>query len=324
VRDLVPCAGPQGMVRWVKTGSEACAAAVRVARAATGREIVLTAGSGYHGWHDWIASTYADTTGVPRGLRSLVRTFRFNDVHAFERALLAGPPGSVAAVVLEPMRLEAPEPGFLEHLRTRTRRIGAALIFDETVLGLRLAPAGGQEAFGVVPDLAVYGKALGGGLPLACVVGPASWMRHARVVSSTFGGDALALAAASALLDVYAREPVVERITAAGASLRTVLVDGLQGLPLEVIGSPVHMVVRAAEAGGEPAVDRLRTECARRGVLLEPRAIYPSAALAAGQIDASLAAVTDACRVAREECHESVDAVRCASAACDSAGRAAG
>jgi hypothetical protein len=103
-----------------------------------------------------------------------------------------------------------------------------------------------------------------------------------------------------------------------------VLVDGLQGLPLEVIGSPVHMVVRAAEAGGEPAVDRLRTECARRGVLLEPRAIYPSAALAAGQIDASLAAVTDACRVAREECHESVDAVRCASAACDSAGRAAG
>lgn len=293
---LVPCAHADGMVRWVKTGSEACAAALRAARISTGRDLVLVADGSYHGWHDWIAATYPQSHGVPGAVASCVRTFRFNDVEHFERVVAEAPASAVAAIMVEPMRREWPLPGFLQHLRIRASSIGARLVFDEVVLGLRLAIAGGQDFFGVTPDLAVFGKALGGGLPLACVVGPRHLVEQARLVSSTFGGETLALAAAAAVLETYARSPVVSRLWEAGAAMRAALAVGIQGLPLTLHGSPVCLALtESPQPAGGSVLSMLRSGCARRGVLLEPNAIYPSAVIPPKALADSVDAVIDAC-----------------------------
>jgi glutamate-1-semialdehyde 2,1-aminomutase len=282
------------MVRWVKTGSEACSAALRVARARTGRDVVLIGSGGYHGWHDWAASVYPDQSGVPRTLACCTREFRFNDADHFERSVCESGSTRVAAVLVEPMRLSWPQAGFLEHLRRRTREIGAALIFDETLLGLRLARGGGGEYFDITPDLAVFGKALAGGLPLAGVIGPAHIMQHASVISSTFGGDALALAAADAVLDVYEREDVVGRIWRAGMALRQALEPFAGPSTFEMLGPPVHMVLRPAPSQGD-ASNRLSARLAENGILLDPAHIYPSAALSPAQIAQTAAHLAEAC-----------------------------
>jgi glutamate-1-semialdehyde aminotransferase len=157
VVDLVPGAE---RVRFAKTGSEATSAAVRLARACTGRDVVLTCG--YHGWHDWYIGSTSRAAGVPDAVRALVGTFKFNDLASLDAAL-GRHRGETAAVILEPCGAEEPTPGFLEGVVERTHAVGAVAIFDEIITGFRLAPGGAQEHYGVEADLAAFGKALGNG-----------------------------------------------------------------------------------------------------------------------------------------------------------------
>jgi glutamate-1-semialdehyde aminotransferase len=229
------------MARFVKTGSEADAAAVRVARAATGRDVVLYAG--YHGWHEWYAVTTPRSKGIPKDFARLVVPFEYNDLGSLEAALDEHR-GRVAAVMMEPVLLDAPASGFLAGVKAAAHRHGALLIFDEIVSGFRWAVGGAQEHFGVVPDLATFGKGMANGLPLAAVVGRRELMREFEdvFVSSTFGGDALALAACRATLDVYRREPVVEHLWRMGRRFQEgfAALAARLGAPARTVGYPVH------------------------------------------------------------------------------------
>ena len=212
---MVPCAE---MVRFGKNGSDATAGATRVARAATGRDHVAVCG--YHGWQDWYIGSTLRNRGVPKATQALTHPFLYNDLASLE-AVFAAHPREVAAVILEPMNVEYPAPGFLEGLRALTQRHGTVLVFDETITGFRYANGGAQELFGVTPDLACFGKGLANGYPVSAVAGRRDLMMQMEEVffSFTFGGEMLSLAAAKAVLTKLCTQPVIETIRARGQSL---------------------------------------------------------------------------------------------------------
>jgi len=299
--EIIPCAE---MVRFVKTGSEADAAAVRVARAATGRDEILVCG--YAGWHDWYAITTPRSKGIPKDFSRLVLPFEYNDPASLEAAL-AEHHGRVAAVIMEPVLLDAPAPGFLAGVKAAAHRHGALLIFDEIVSGFRWAVGGAQEYFGVVPDLATFGKGMANGLPLAAVVGRAELMREFDdvFVSSTFGGDTLALAACLATLDEYKRKPVIEHLWRVGRRFQ----DGFSalaarlGVPARAIGYPVHPKIVIDH--GSPEAQRLLMslflqESAARGVIFHFAGFNMSYSHADGDVDETLAACAGALGVVGE------------------------
>jgi glutamate-1-semialdehyde 2,1-aminomutase len=281
---MVPCASVDGMARWTKTASEACAGAIRIARLASGRQVVLVARPGYHGWHDWFCVTQPFHDGIPPEFGQAIRTFDYNNIASLEQAIDRAGRDAVAAVILEPMRDVLPEPGYLEYLRRRTSDVGALLIFDETLLGFRLARAGGQEYFGVRPDLAVFGKALGGGLPLACIVGGRALMRHALIVSSTLGGECLALAAARAVLDLYEAEPVIQRLWDHGRRFVAAFEANARGLPVQWTGAPVRPYLRWDDEHRDRLGSLFVTEMMRRGVLVHADVVNASAAFSRSHV----------------------------------------
>ncbi len=219
---MVPCAE---QVRFGKNGSDATAGAIRLARAYTGRDHVAVCG--YHGWQDWYIGSTARNKGVPQAVRALTHPFAYNDLASLD-ALFAAYPDGIAAVILEPMNTVYPMPGFLEGVRERCTRHGAVLIFDETITGFRFSNGGAQELFGVVPDLATFGKGLANGYPLSALAGRRELMREMEEIffSFTFGGETLSLAAALATLQRLQREPVLKTIAARGERL----MDGLAAL----------------------------------------------------------------------------------------------
>lgn len=214
VRDI-PCAE---MVRYGKNGSDATSAAIRLARAYTGRDKIALCG--YHGWHDWYIGTTSRNLGVPPAVSALSTTFPFNDADALAM-LLAREPDAFAAVILEPAGVVAPAPGFLESLRKITEQYGVLLVFDEIVTGFRIHKGGAQAYYGVVPDLAAFGKAMANGMPISAVVGRRSIMAKMDDIffSGTFGGEALSIAAAIATIDKLERENAVARLWKRGAAL---------------------------------------------------------------------------------------------------------
>lgn len=220
--ELVPCAE---QVRFGKNGTDATSAAVRLARAFTGRERIATCG--YHGWQDWYIGSTARHLGVPQAVRALTHPFPYNDLDAL-KALFAAHPGEFAAVVMEPMGGTEPKPGYLQAVKDFLHAQGALLVFDETITGFRFANGGAQAHFGVTPDLATFGKGLANGYPLSAVAGRADVMAKMTEIffSGTFGGEALSLAAAKATLGLLQREPVLATIAARGQVLK----DGVQAV----------------------------------------------------------------------------------------------
>jgi glutamate-1-semialdehyde 2,1-aminomutase len=236
--DMAPCAE---MVRFGKNGSDTTAGAIRLARAYTKRDRVAVCG--YHGWQDWYIGSTARSLGVPRSVRDLTHTFAYNDLASLE-ALFAAHRDEYAAVILEPMNVVEPAPGFLEGLKELTHRHGALLVFDETITGFRFANGGAQELFGVTPDLATYGKGLANGYPLSAIAGRAEIMRLMEEIffSFTMGGETLSLAAAKATLDKLKREPVLKTIAARGQAV----VEGAAAIVAE------HRLGDFLSLGGRP------------------------------------------------------------------------
>jgi glutamate-1-semialdehyde 2,1-aminomutase len=237
--DLIPCAE---MVRFAKNGSDVTSAAVRIARACTGRERVAVCG--YHGWQDWYIGSTSRNLGVPMGVQALTHSFAYNDLNSL-RSLFKAHPGEFAAVILEPMNATWPSPGFLEGLREMTRVEGSLLVFDETITGFRFDNGGAQAYFGVRPDLATFGKGIANGYPLSAVVGRRDYMGVVEDIffSGTFGGETLSLAAAQAVLSKYKREPVIEKLRAHGEMI-------MAGVS-ELIS--VHELTSVISVSGHPA-----------------------------------------------------------------------
>lgn len=215
----IPCAE---MVRFVNSGSEATEAAIRTARIATGRDVILTVKSGYHSWFSTFQIIKDWHPGIPEIYGTVIDGFEYNNLESLEKAFKYNREvnwqldsdykisDGVAAVILEPCLFEKPNDGFLQGVRDLCTKYGALLIFDEMVTGYRWALAGGQEYFGITPDLATFGKGMANGLPIGMLCGKREYMQHAELISGTFGGNALSLAAANAVLDVYENEPVIE------------------------------------------------------------------------------------------------------------------
>jgi len=270
VAELVAAVVPNvESVRFSKTGCDVTSAAVRLARAFTGRDRILACG--YHGWHDWTIGTTDRNRGIPEAVRGLTSTFNYNDIDSLARQLDAG----VAAVVLEPMLFEFPKDGFLEKIRELCTRHGALLIFDEMWTGFRLALGGAQQKFGVRADLATFSKAIANGMPIAVLAGRAdvmSLLEKDVFFYTTFGGEALSLAACAATIHELRDKDVPATLQARG----TLLVDGINALAQELsmdyvrcIGMGARSMVTFAPSAGNPleAKSLLQQELIKRGIL---------------------------------------------------------
>ena len=213
--EMVPSAE---MVRFGKNGTDATSAAIRLARAYTGRDHIIVCG--YHGWQDWYIGSTTRNKGVPEQVSALTHKFQYNNINSLE-SVLSKHEGKIAAVVMEPMNSEYPEAGFLESVKTLTRSAGALLIFDETITGFRFSKGGAQELFGVTPDLSTFGKGMANGFPLSAVVGHREVMMEMEEIffSGTFGGELLSLAAAKSVLQRHKTERICERLADIGEEL---------------------------------------------------------------------------------------------------------
>lgn len=248
-------------VRFARTGGEAMAIAVRIARATTGRDRV--AFCGYHGWHDWyLAANLAAEgssdqlkghllpglapNGVPSQLAGTALPFPYNDVDQL-RAILDRHPGEIAAVVMEPTRSVDPNPGFLEGVRELCHRTGAVLVFDEITVGWRLALGGAHLRYGVEPDIAVFAKAMGNGHPMAAIIGRARVMQAAQesFISSTYWTEGIGPAAALATIRKMQRIDVRSHIAEIGTLWREGMrqLASKHSIPLTLAGHPAITTV---------------------------------------------------------------------------------
>lgn len=236
---IVPCAE---MVRFVKNGSDATTAAIRLARAYTGRDVVLM--SGYHGMHDWSIGASENHKGVPGAVRALTINFKYNDLQDLEEKLKNN---KVAAVILEPIQSDGPKQGYLEGVKELAHKYGAVLIFDEVVSGFRYALGGASEKFNVVPDMAAFGKGMANGYPISAVAGRKDIMEQIEqgvFVSTTFGGDSISMAAALATIEILEQPGFYEHIEKIGTIQRNGISDLIKkydlGNVLAVSGMPAH------------------------------------------------------------------------------------
>lgn len=325
---MVPCAE---MVRFGTSGSEVVQAAMRIARAATGRLTVVKFEGHYHGWLDsalWSTSPTAEQAGPPDAPRRVggspgqdpesgvhIEVLPWNNLPLLEGRLARG---DVAAVLMEPAMCNtsaiAPLPGYLEGARRACTDAGAVLIFDEIITGFRLAPGGAQERLGVTPDLATFGKAIASGFAVACVAGRGDLME--RIVSQrvlhggTYNAQPMAMAAAVATMGALADGSVHAAIERAGRRLMDGIAGALAGagVPARVQGFPqiFHVALgvegpisdyRGWLAADKAAYVRLTAALLGRGVrALERGAWFLSSAHTDDLIDETVAAVAGAAR----------------------------
>jgi glutamate-1-semialdehyde aminotransferase len=277
-------------LRFLKTGAEAMAAAVRLARVATGRERVL--GCGYHGWLDWCQRA----EGVPRSTRDLYAEIPFNDI-AGCRKLIRAAGEALAAVTFEPVILGEPDAEWLTVLREETERVGALLVVDEIKTVCRLAVGGACERYGIRPDLVVMGKALANGFPLAAVGGRREVMAAVSRtwISSTLATEIVSLAAAHATLDVMVTRRVPEHLRRVGGRLFEGLTSLQRKYPETIsrVGGVPEMCF--LEYAGEDASRSVTAGCARGGLLFK-RSAYNFVSLAHDEavIDRSLRLLEEA------------------------------
>jgi glutamate-1-semialdehyde aminotransferase len=270
VRSIIPGAE---MIRYSKTGCDVTSAAIRAARAFTGRSKVLACG--YHGWHDWFISTTDRRRGIPQEVADLTHTFGYNDLASVEAAL----DDDTAAVILEPVVFEEPKDNFLGELAKLCKARGALLIFDEMWTGFRCALGGAQERFGVKADLACFSKAVANGMPLALLTGRADVMSlfdKDVFFFTTFGGEALSLAAAKTTIEILKRDNVPAVLDRLGTETKRRYNDLAASLGLDFtrcVGLPCRSLVTFEAKGRATGQDPLhmkslvQQELIRQGIL---------------------------------------------------------
>ncbi len=272
--NVIPCAE---QVRFLRTGAEANAAAIRLARTATGREHIIACG--YFGWLDWSN----DGLGIPAEMRQQLSVVPFDDVIALEQAV-ALHASTLAAIIIEPLIHHVASRPWLDAARNACDRVGAVLIFDEIKTAFRIRSGGVQELLGVTPDLTTLGKAMANGYPLAAVVGRTGVMEAASRtwISSTAAAESTGLAAAKAVLDWHDRVDVPARLTLAGGLIQQIIGDALDKSPWAGVRAegPPQMWRLVAEVPEQ--LDAVVAACARFGVLVK-RGAYQFAAIAHDQ-----------------------------------------
>lgn len=266
IRKVVPGAEA---VRFSKTGCDVTSAAIRLARAYTGRDKVLCCG--YHGWHDWYIGSTSRRAGVPTATVASTDTFPYNDLFSLMEML----DEQTACVILEPVIFDVPDPDYLRVVKRACEAVGALLIFDEMWTGFRVALGGAQQRFDVTADLACFSKAVANGMPLSVLTGRADIMRLLEddvFFFTTFGGEALSLAAAKATIEELRELEVPARLEAAGYELS----DGYNRLAAKhglfhtrARGLPCRSLISFEPEAGDPLLQKslVQQELLRHGVL---------------------------------------------------------
>jgi glutamate-1-semialdehyde 2,1-aminomutase len=281
--EFLACVAGAEMVKFAKNGSDVTTAAVKLARAFTGRDTIAICGDQpFLSTDDWFIGTTAMNAGIPARDRALTVKFRYNDLASVDQ-LFADHPGQIACVVMEAEAVTPPSDGFLEGVQVRCRREGALLVFDEMITGFRWHIGGAQAFHSVVPDLSAFGKALGNGFSVSALAGRREVMergglRHDRervfLLSTTHGAETHGLAAARAVMQAYRQEHVIDTLWRQGQRLadgvgRVVAALGLQGF-FDVMGRPCNLVYATRDQQRQPS-QGFRTlflrEMIRRGVL---------------------------------------------------------
>ncbi len=266
LREIIPNAES---VRYSKSGADVTSAAIRVARAYTGKNKILCCG--YHGWHDWYVSTIARNAGIPQAIKDLTFTFNYNDIDSVRNSI----DDDTAAIILEPVVFDEPKNNFLQELANLCKEKNILLIFDEMWTGFRMALGGAQEYFGIIPDLATYSKAIANGMPLAVLTGKNEIMELFNTdvfFFNTFGGEALSLAAAKATIEEMKEKNVINYINTKG----NILIEGIKKILynsdidfVEVKGYPFRSMLSFKESAGDPLLQKsfVQQEMFKRGIL---------------------------------------------------------
>lgn len=257
-------------IRITKQGADACSAAVRIARAFTKRNKVAVCG--YHGWHDWYIGTTTRDAGIPQAIKDLTVSIKYNDIESVKAIMT----DDLACVIIEPIVFEEPKNNFLHELQELCEKNGTLLIFDEMWTGFRLALGGAQEFFGIKPDLAVYSKACANGMPIAFLTGRDEVMSLFETdvfYFTTFGGEALSLAATLATIEEMQSKKVSDFLASQGQKIK----DGFNALLekhgmieyLSISGYPCRSIVNFSEKAGDGLVLKtyLQQEMIKRGIL---------------------------------------------------------
>lgn len=265
---LIPCAE---RVRFAKNGSDVTSAAVRVARAYTGREAIVHCG--YHGWQDWYAVGTARDRGIPKALKALLYSFEMNRIDLLEE-LFTEHPGKIAAVILE-HGVTPVEEGFFGRVKEVAHKNGALFIWDEVGTGFRYSLGGAQQYFGVTPDLACFGKGMANGMPLSALVGRREVMEVLEdnvFFSMTYGGETLSLAAAIATIREMTEKEVIPYLWTQGRKLQ----EGYNRLAAEVgvdtrcVGPAPRTAIVFRDRDGKESTEiksLFMQECVKRGIL---------------------------------------------------------
>jgi glutamate-1-semialdehyde 2,1-aminomutase len=299
---LVPAAE---MVKFCKNGSDATSAAVKLARAYTGRDLIaICADHPFFSVDDWFIGSTLMNAGIPKAIRQLTIAFRYNDI-ASVQALFERHPGQIAACILEAARADEPRDGFLQELQRLCRENGALLIMDEMITGFRWDKGGAQRSYDIEPDLSTWGKAMGNGFSVSALAGKREYMRlggldhtdkpRVFLLSTTHGAETHALAAAMATMQIYRDEPVIEHLYRQGTQLRTGIESAVARHGLEahvkVIGRPCCLLYATLDRDGRPS-QAFRTlflqETIKRGILM------PSLVVSYSHTDADIDATVDA------------------------------
>ncbi len=266
IREIIPNAEA---VRFSKTGADATSAAVRLARAYTGKNKILCCG--YHGWHDWYISVTARNNGIPEAVQANSFTFSYNEIDSLKNSI----DDDVAAVILEPVVFHEPKDNFLNKVAELCKEKNVVLIFDEMWTGFRMALGGAQEYFGIKADLATYSKAVANGMPISILTGKKEIMQLADediFFYTTFGGEALSLAATKATITELKEQNVPKFLSEQGAKLKNGYNEIAYELGIDftkVIGYNWRSMATFDEKAGDPLLQKslMQQEMIKRGVL---------------------------------------------------------
>ncbi len=266
IREIVPNAES---VRYSKSGADVTSAAIRVARAYTGRNKVLCCG--YHGWHDWYVSVTARNIGIPDQVKDLTYTFNYNDLDSVKDSL----DDDTACIILEPFVFEAPKDNFLQKLKELCKENGTLLIFDEMWTGFRVALGGAQEYFGIKADIACFSKAIANGMPISVITGRKDVMDlfdKDVFFYTTFGGEALSLAAVKATINELKEKNVPEYLSKQGKKLKegyNKIVEDLGMNYTKCSGFECRTIITFDASAGNPLELKslVQQEMIKRGIL---------------------------------------------------------
>jgi glutamate-1-semialdehyde 2,1-aminomutase len=271
------------MCKFSKDGSTATTAALKLARAATGRDrIALCEDHPFFSIHDWFIGTTGINGGIPKSVQNLSLTFKYNDLDSV-RALFKEYPNQIACIILEPAKYEDPEDHFLHRVQELCQHNGAIFILDEMITGFRWSNGGAQEKYDIVPDMSTFGKALANGFSLSALAGKrdlleASGIYHDRqrvfALSTTHGAETHAMAAGIATMRYYQQHPVIEVLERQGSRLANGIREVINEIGVEdyvtVIGKPCNLVFGTKDAERRPSQGfrcLLMQELIKRGVL---------------------------------------------------------